>query len=396
MSDMNHRTSFEELDQQRIDPIPVLDQNQQSDLTDATNVANATVKVQEDLVERAHPDFSHTLNDDVKSKKKRDGSSLRKAPQAPKRFKSSYILFFMAKQDEIKAELGPNVSVGEISKRSSQLWKALSTEERAHWDEVAAKDKQRYMEEKATYTGPWQVPWKRAKKDPSAPKRPMSAFLYFSQDRRRMLKDQNPGMRNTDISRILGDLWRKASDEERGPHIEREARERERYKAAIAQWRRDDAVRKEQIKKVQAEQAKQQQNMYPMIPVSAADPATQSYFQQATGQYGDQHFGYYHQQLGYGPTQGPAGGYVPGAYYPQSHHQAVYNYAYDDSRYTNASQGTHLSVADASMMNSSNRFSPVSVTTSQIPQTAPMYAYDPNSTQLYQYPPEPDPYSPPP
>ena len=26
------------------------------------------------------------------------------------------------------------------------------------------------MTEKSTYTGPWQVPWKRAKKDPSAPK----------------------------------------------------------------------------------------------------------------------------------------------------------------------------------------------------------------------------------
>lgn len=213
-----------------------------------------------------------------------------------------------------------------------------------------------------------------------------------------MLKDQNPGMRNTDISRILGDLWRKASDEERSPHIEREARERERYKAAIAQWRRDDAVRKEQLKKVQAEQAKQQQNMYPMIPVSAADPATQSYFQQAAGQYGDQHYGYYQQQLGYGPAPGPSGSYVTGSYYPQqqSQHQAVYNYTYDDSRYQGATQGAPLNTADASMMNSSNRFSPVSVNASQIPQAAPMYAYDPNSTQLYQYPPEPDPYTPPP
>lgn len=48
--------------------------------------------------------------------------------------------------------------------------KTLSTDERAHWDDVAAKDKERYMAEKQSYTGPWQVPWKRAKKDPSAPK----------------------------------------------------------------------------------------------------------------------------------------------------------------------------------------------------------------------------------
>ena len=46
------------------------------------------------------------------TKKKRDGSSLRKAPGAPKRFKSSYILFFMEKQKEIKNELGEGASVG--------------------------------------------------------------------------------------------------------------------------------------------------------------------------------------------------------------------------------------------------------------------------------------------
>ena len=96
--------------------------------------------------------------------RKRDGSTLRKAPQAPKRFKSSYICFFMAKQPEIKEALGEKASVTEVSKRSAEMWRGLPAEERAHWDEVAAKDKQRYMVEKASYTGPWQVPWKRAKK----------------------------------------------------------------------------------------------------------------------------------------------------------------------------------------------------------------------------------------
>ena len=57
-----------------------------------------------------------------KNKKKRDGSTLRKAPQAPKRFKSSYICFFMAKQPEIKDELGSKATVTEISKRSAQMW----------------------------------------------------------------------------------------------------------------------------------------------------------------------------------------------------------------------------------------------------------------------------------
>ncbi|CAB9509616.1 Nuclear autoantigen Sp-100 (Fragment) [Seminavis robusta] len=190
-----------------------------------------------------------------KGKKKRDGSTLRKAPQAPKRFKSSYICFFMAKQPEIKEDLGDKATVTEISKRSAQMWRSLPPEERAHWDDVAAKDKQRYMVEKASYTGPWQVPWKRAKKDPSAPKRPMSAFLYFSQGKRRHLKEANPSMKNTEVSRLLGEMWRNAPDDEKRPFIEQEKAEREKYKVAIADWRKDNDMRIEKERKTQAEQA---------------------------------------------------------------------------------------------------------------------------------------------
>lgn len=160
----------------------------------------------------------------------------------------------MAKQQEIKDELGEGATVTEVSKRSAEMWRNLPADERAYWDDVATKDKQRYMAEKATYTGPWQVPWKRAKKDPSAPKRPMSAFLYFSQERRRIIKEKNPGMRNTEVSRVLGDMWRNASEEERNPHIEREAREREKYKVAIAKWREEHEAKLEAQRKAQAEQ----------------------------------------------------------------------------------------------------------------------------------------------
>lgn len=194
------------------------------------------------------------------NKKKRDSSSLRKAPQAPKRFKSSYICFFMAKQPEIKNELGDKSTVTEISKRSAEMWRNLPAEDRAHWDDVAAKDKQRYMVEKASYTGPWQVPWKRAKKDPSAPKRPMSAFLYFSQGRRRTIKESNQDLKNTEVSRLLGGMWRKASEEERKPYIEKEKKERAKYKVAIADWRKDYEARKaeEQRKQKQQESLQQQ------------------------------------------------------------------------------------------------------------------------------------------
>lgn len=260
------------------------------------------------------------------NKKKRDSSTLRKAPQAPKRFKSSYILFFMAKQQEIKDSLGPSATVGDVSKKSSEMWKTLPPDQRAHWDDVAKKDKERYMAEKAMYTGPWQVPWKRAKKDPSAPKRPMSAFLYFSQDKRRKIKDANPGMRNTEVSRILGDMWKNASEEERTPHIEREASERAKYKVEIAEWRKEDGERKEAEKKVQQEQAKFQQARQP-APAPAPGPETPYYPPNSqTPNYSDAY-----NYSGYGPphSRGPYSNYM-NPYPPSQHqpppHQGYYGY----------------------------------------------------------------------
>eukprot|EP00934_Nitzschia_sp_Nitz4_P005126 Nitzschia sp. Nitz4//scaffold286_size23798//19800//21261//NITZ4_008455-RA/size23798-snap-gene-0.3-mRNA-1//1//CDS//3329545753//5116//frame0 len=252
--------------------------------------------------------------------RKRENTNFRKSPQAPKRFKSSYICFFMAKQNEIKEELGDKATVTDVSKRSAQLWKLLSSEEREHWDDVAEQDKQRYISEKASYTGPWQVPWKRAKKDPSAPKRPMSAFLYFSQGRRQEIKDQNPTMKNTEVSRLLGELWRNASEEERQPHIDREKQEREKYKVAIAQWRKECDEKKEEQRKQTALQATQNTHwtMPPNVqpyPVQEHPDQTQGYPQAS----------YPPAPYGMPPSVPPYGNYPPPppGYYGTTHSQSM-------------------------------------------------------------------------
>ena len=69
----------------------------------------------------------------------------------------------------------------------------------------------------------------------------MSAFLKYSQTRRQKVKQDNPDMSNTDVSRLLGEMWRNASPKERAPYIEQEERERAVYKEDIKKWRDDQA-----------------------------------------------------------------------------------------------------------------------------------------------------------
>lgn len=63
-------------------------------------------------VSMQEPDLANIETKKVGTPNKKKGkSTLRKAPQAPKRFKSSYILFFVHVQVKIKAELGGRASV---------------------------------------------------------------------------------------------------------------------------------------------------------------------------------------------------------------------------------------------------------------------------------------------
>ncbi len=85
---------------------------------------------------------------------------------------------------------------------------------------------QQYHVAKASFIPtPESLPKRRAKKHPLAPKRPMSAFLKFSLNRRKSVKAGHPDMNNTDISRLLGEMWRNASEEEKRPYVETELKE---------------------------------------------------------------------------------------------------------------------------------------------------------------------------
>ena len=121
----------------------------------------------------------------------------------------------------------------------SKAWKELSDEERERWEAIARKDKARYEMEKAMYKGPWKVAAKgKFPKDHEAPKKPMSAYLSFSNCKRAAVKAQYPTADSTEISRILAQLWRDATEDERKEHVEKEYILRQEYKTEMAEWSR--------------------------------------------------------------------------------------------------------------------------------------------------------------
>jgi len=55
----------------------------------------------------------------------------------------------------------------------------------------------------------------KKKKDPNAPKKPLSSYLIFSVTRQRDIKAKNPSATFAEISKIVSEEWKNLSEEKK-------------------------------------------------------------------------------------------------------------------------------------------------------------------------------------
>jgi len=76
----------------------------------------------------------------------------------------------------------------------------------------------------------------KKKKDPNRPKRAMSSFMFFANDKRADLREKFPELKITDIGRKLGGLWREVTPEEKLKYEARHSKDLERYKKEMESY----------------------------------------------------------------------------------------------------------------------------------------------------------------
>ncbi|KAK4052308.1 Non-histone chromosomal protein 6 [Microbotryomycetes sp. JL221] len=67
------------------------------------------------------------------------------------------------------------------------------------------------------------------KKDPNAPKRPLSAYMHFSQQNREKIKSENPEASFGELGKLLGGKWKEMSDSEKKPYTDMADKDKARY-----------------------------------------------------------------------------------------------------------------------------------------------------------------------
>ena len=66
--------------------------------------------------------------------------------------------------------------------------------------------------------------------------------MYFSTDTRAKLKEEHPEMPTKEISKLLGDMWGKMSDQEKEPYQIKAKEDKERYDEEMRAFRKGDYV----------------------------------------------------------------------------------------------------------------------------------------------------------
>jgi hypothetical protein len=63
------------------------------------------------------------------------------------------------------------------------------------------------------------------------PKRPLSAFMLYSSEKRPEIQESNPGLKLPDVSKKIGALWKGLSASEKKPYEEKAAKAKAEYDA---------------------------------------------------------------------------------------------------------------------------------------------------------------------
>merc|ERR1711994_55636 len=155
-----------------------------------------------------------------------------KDPNAPKKPLSAYFLFSQDERLKVKAEF-PDYSITEVAKELGRRWATIDPAIKQSYE-------QRYQESRRQYEQALQAykPQKK-KKDPNAPKQPLSAYFLFSQEERLKVKNEHPSYSICEVAKELGKRWADMAPEVKQRYQQMAEEGRQKYDQDMAVYRQD-------------------------------------------------------------------------------------------------------------------------------------------------------------
>jgi len=80
----------------------------------------------------------------------------------------------------------------------------------------------------------------KKKKDPNAPKRGLSAYMFFANEQRENVREENPGISFGQVGKVLGVRWKALNEKQRMPYEAKAAQDKKRYEDEKATYNAND------------------------------------------------------------------------------------------------------------------------------------------------------------
>jgi len=193
--------------------------------------------------------------EEKKKKKKKGGekkekkAAKKKKTDGPKKPQSAYMCYANAERPNLKAA-HPDMTFGELGKKLGAQWNELSADEKKQYEELAAKDKLRFEEEGGV------TKTKGRKRKQEGPKKALSAYMFFAQEWRPKLAEENSDATFGELGKLVGAKWQELSAEEKKPYAKKNKEDKERYAQELEDWEKEHGPLPKKTKKKAAPKKK--------------------------------------------------------------------------------------------------------------------------------------------
>ena len=176
----------------------------------------------------------------VADKPKQKDEKEKKDPQAPKGAKNSFIFFCNENRTQVKTD-NSALKATEITKKLAEMWKEVDAEDKERYQKMAEDDKKRYADDISAYEpkegfkNPKSPKKSKAAKS-TAPKRALSAYIFFCQAKREEVKEANPELKSSEVMSELGKLWKALSDKKKKPFEKLAEEDKKRYAEEMKEY----------------------------------------------------------------------------------------------------------------------------------------------------------------
>lgn len=158
-----------------------------------------------------------------------------KDPNAPKKPLSAYFLFSQDERLKVKQEY-PDYSITEVAKELGRRWASIDPGVKSQYEERYQVSRKQYEQAMTAYK-----PQKK-KKDPNAPKQPLSAYFIFSAEERQKVKAVHPGYSICEVAKELGRRWADMAPEVKQRFQQMAEEGRQKYDQEMAAYRQGNYV----------------------------------------------------------------------------------------------------------------------------------------------------------